>query len=774
MKMLFFLGLALCSICMGQYLEKVIYLPDTIDAVEHGYAIAYIPDNNTVYVAGDDGIVVFSGEDEQKLLELPVAAWQLFYNPVNGRLYAGVNDSIAVIDPIRHRVIGAVRGEVPFEMPQVFAFDSAYNRLYAMVSRSDSIAFVDCERDSLLRTIPSGGNVVSMVLNTVDRKLYCAYHAQGPNGVAVIDVDNGELVATLPGESFSWHNLAYSPIGNKVYVGHTDGMFVVDCDVDSVVRVHELDRHFAWLQYCESRDCVYFVDQQYGAMKIDCQTDSIEELAEVRSNWGFSTMAYCAELDRLYLVDEDHWMHVVDPAAGSVLSSFRVGKSGEFSPLAQNLLSRKLYCVNEYGGTVSVVDTRGDSVIANVLTTREYELEDLCLLPECHRVYAMSARTGGVTVIDGANLSHREAWVAGIEPASLLAAGSRAFCLDEYELVVISPKSDTVVKRVAHPSSIRGIVGVDPAAGRVYLRSLREPRGLLFDIATESVVGTFVYPSGAEYVAVNPVMNRLYLGGESRVVVIDGMSGATLDTLLTGGRVGRMAYCPAGNLLLCSSEPGSLTVFKCKTNEVMCVFSAPMPSGEMLWNPVTNRMYYEGRGDSLVVIDCGLRALAGKVALGPGSGDLLCDTIRNKVYCSRGSDGTVWVVDGKTDSVSTVVDVPGEPTAMVWSTQGSRVFVISSDTAVISVIVDRDGYPKEKRFVHPSMARPTVLRGSLSWRGRTPATLVDVLGREVLALQSGNNDMSGVAPGVYFVRRPMTEDGRPRTAASVRKVLIQR
>ena len=123
-------------------------------------AVAVGPDN-TVYVAGVDGIVVFSGEDEQKLLELPITAWQLFYNPVNGRLYAGVNDSIAVIDPVQHRVIGAVRGEVPFDMPQVFAFDSARNRLYAIVSRDDSIAFIDCERDSLLRTVSSGGIILS-------------------------------------------------------------------------------------------------------------------------------------------------------------------------------------------------------------------------------------------------------------------------------------------------------------------------------------------------------------------------------------------------------------------------------------------------------------------------------------------------------------------------------------------------------------------------------------------------------------------------------------
>jgi hypothetical protein len=41
-----------------------------------------------------------------------------------------------------------------------------------------------------------------------------------------------------------------------------------------------------------------------------------------------------------------------------------------------------------------------------------------------------------------------------------------------------------------------------------------------------------------------------------------------------------------------------------------------------------------------------------------------------------------------------------------------------------------------------------------------------------MSLQPGENDIRHLAPGVYFVRRPETEDGRPRTA--VRKIVIQR
>jgi hypothetical protein len=53
-----------------------------------------------------------------------------------------------------------------------------------------------------------------------------------------------------------------------------------------------------------------------------------------------------------------------------------------------------------------------------------------------------------------------------------------------------------------------------------------------------------------------------------------------------------------------------------------------------------------------------------------------------------------------------------------------------------------------------------------------PVMLLDASGRRVMKLRPGFNDIWHVAPGVYFIRGPETEDGRPRTA--VRKVVVQR
>jgi hypothetical protein len=85
----------------------------------------------------------------------------------------------------------------------------------------------------------------------------------------------------------------------------------------------------------------------------------------------------------------------------------------------------------------------------------------------------------------------------------------------------------------------------------------------------------------------------------------------------------------------------------------------------------------------------------------------------------------------------------------------------------------------ESRVSLPLAARwacPSPLRAgatiSLPRCGELDVTLdlFDACGRKVLDLQPGANDVRGLAPGVYFVRGPKTEDGRPD--AAVRKIIL--
>jgi hypothetical protein len=80
-----------------------------------------------------------------------------------------------------------------------------------------------------------------------------------------------------------------------------------------------------------------------------------------------------------------------------------------------------------------------------------------------------------------------------------------------------------------------------------------------------------------------------------------------------------------------------------------------------------------------------------------------------------------------------------------------------------------------------TMSVATVVRGVLLLNRDCPRTgtvpkavLLDGSGRLVLALHYGANDVSHLAPGVYFVVSEPSAASRQPSAVTVRKVIIQR
>ena len=59
---------------------------------------------------------------------------------------------------------------------------------------------------------------------------------------------------------------------------------------------------------------------------------------------------------------------------------------------------------------------------------------------------------------------------------------------------------------------------------------------------------------------------------------------------------------------------------------------------------------------------------------------------------------------------------------------------------------------------------PTIVRGMLSLRGDARATLLDIGGRQTMQLRPGENDVTGLAPGIYFLQ---TNSGAPATVSKV-------
>ncbi len=96
-------------------------------------------------------------------------------------------------------------------------------------------------------------------------------------------------------------------------------------------------------------------------------------------------------------------------------------------------------------------------------------------------------------------------------------------------------------------------------------------------------------------------------------------------------------------------------------------------------------------------------------------------------------------------------------------------FTLFGDPAMPVWIREQSGVTEnydggEKRV---ESALPTIVRGVFRYPRAEQAVLTDITGRTVMRLQPGGNDVSGIPPGVYFVR---TGDASGRTIGRIVKV----
>jgi len=182
---------------------------------------------------------------------------------------------------------------------------------------------------------------------------------------------------------------------------------------------------------------------------------------------------------------------------------------------------------------------------------------------------------------------------------------------------------------------------------------------------------------------------------------------------------------------------------------------------------------------TLRVIDTRTNAVATAFNAGYHVSGMCSDHTGDYVYCAT-VDSAVLVVDTRTDSlVATVLThawaSTREPLAPNRSTNRIYVAQFSSlDGNGIPVIRDSIimGLEEHAPTALAPHVDPTFVSRSMPLRVQITSTLYDAFGRRVTVLHDGQNDVSCLAPGVYFVREePQAASHRLQAA---RKIIIYR
>jgi beta-lactam-binding protein with PASTA domain len=225
-------------------------------------------------------------------------------------------------------------------------------------------------------------------------------------------------------------------------------------------------------------------------------------------------------------------------------------------------------------------------------------------------------------------------------------------------------------------------------------------------VRSQSITGTIVVGDDPAAVAINRVTNKIYVAnaGAGRengsVTIIDGTGNAT-TTILIGVRTCAVAVNELTNKIYVvhkgdtgpfgGGAPGGITVIDGVTNSLVTV-ADPNANGPVAVavNPSTNKIYVANYwSGNVTVLDGATNAtttVTDPNTRGLGAAALVVNPETNRIYIANVSlnantalTGNVTVIDGATDSTSTVTDPNAvHPNALAVNTATNKIYVANS------------------------------------------------------------------------------------------------
>ncbi|MFO7650102.1 MAG: hypothetical protein R6X13_02015 [bacterium] len=367
-------------------------------------------------------------------------------------------------------------------------------------------------------------------------------------------------------------------------------------------------------------------------------------------------------------------------------------------------------------------------------------------------------------------------------------------------VAVIDCNTDSVVAMI-RVGMAPCVIGVLECVNKVYTISDETGALYIIDCATNTLQSCMSLPRYGVAMAFSETSSRVFIAcPESRcVAVVDGATNRPLPRI-DSNWADQLAWLPATDRLLIVDND-SLRVADCATGEFVCswwyeIFVAaaidPADGCLSVLDEISLTRYSAG-GDSLLWqvstpyngVALGLTTRPNHALVGQGRGRVarydLADgsMVREQPGCdvvAFGNDGiggvTFWlniarfdqveVRDAATDSlIDSVRIVMAEEPALAWSETSRKLYVVDEGFPE-GVAILRDtttGVGEGSLTLNASRGKPepTIVRGVLRLRPsayglRQDIALLDAGGRKVLDLKAGDNDVSRLAPGVYFVR----------------------
>jgi DNA-binding beta-propeller fold protein YncE len=768
----------------AQYVEDVIYLPDSLSGLRYVDFLLHNPANNNVFAAGRGGayVIVFDGVTNRRFARLevgPVAA--MCYNPNDNAVYcATASGSVFVLDGASGSILSSIPGAGGLN---VLCHNPIENKLYGICSweedRDDStVTVIDCDAGQVSGRIAVGRETEELCFNPDENRLYCT--VSDSEGVAVIDCVTDSVMKYVY-TGVGMYELLYNPLSRRLYVAEGDDgdLVFLHTGPDTVIgwvalgswpdkmvlnkarnEVYVLDEREidfvcgwgdsllgwigtgAWLLNVvldSVGDALFLSGQGKPLLVLDCAVDSLTDTV-----W-LSSSPHCIEYNpvqrRVYAGGEV--VSVVDAESRQVEDFFRLWFGPTFIEYASG--ANKVYCAADVGLDMVSIDAAQNRVAGFIPVAARVGL--LGYADAVDRLYVSLAHDSAVTVVDcQADTVLGEFWLAG-EPRQML----------------YNPSNRKFYCTISAPNAVQVVVcGPDTASGLI--PGIEGVQELILDPDGDRVFG-------------------LHWGGTlDTLFAIDCTEDTVVGMALTDDFARALCYMPRHHQVALAggfSPAVVIAFYDAQTLELLGGADVDFGPGFLVYSSVSDRLYSVSSERQVEVIDPVARQVVRRVDTGLHPLRVDFDTLANRIYlfCSDG----VGVFDCEVDTVTAWLPI-GYTDHSSWASPYRRMYVADRDDSRVWVIRDSTtvgivGEPKVRR----ERATQTVVRGTLPYRGAEEAALVDITGRKVMDLKPGENDVRSVAPGVYFITPhpnllPQGERERRSRASgkqsAVRKVIV--
>jgi len=754
------LVLVLTSATTAQRLETTIWLPDTLTATVNLAGGFAVKSGNRVYLHGGGGgyLAVLDGASSHRVgrLRSGMGNYSACSDPVHNRIYStNHNDGTITATEIatgEARTIG-VGSFGPLHRPM--ALNVAAGRVYVGTYSPCAVVVVATATNTIVSTIPLASNPRALAINSVGTRVYC----QSDNGNITVFNGAGDSVLMTIGLRGWGENLCFNADGTRLYAIHADTLAAIDPATGAVLRNFRDWVSADGLCYNSADDKLYVAGSTDGRVFIlPGSLDTV--VAEVAFGPRPDHVAYCAATNEVYASDyHTSTICVISGSGDTVVARIAAGPCDAFvfdPPNGRN------YCLG--GNEAVVVDAATHAILDRVSTG---ESPTLPLLSAAHDQIAVLGASRLMN-IDGATnelvgtlrlpgwvvdlvYDERHDWFYGLD-----------FFYNNGTVSYVSGTGDSVLRQVVIDTM--SAFCLNPVSDKFYA-TYGQNHVAVFDVMTGNRRAELPTASYPYFLAFDSRDNKVYCAGQASdtITVIDGAADTIIRAVPTGHWFGGLIYVPELNKLYCpGQESRDVTVIDCDNDSVLGYFLLPNYANATYYHAGTNTMWFavaNGVQKEIDILDCSTDSIIEVIDITGTPWGLAGTDAGAHVYLGTADPDAVTIYDGASRSVVTTIPIEGRPTGFAWNPAHGRVYVADPSGSRVLVICDTATVGVAGPEATP-VRRPeaTICRGGLPLSGRASGLLFSTAGRRAAELHPGPNNISALAPGVYFLRRDGERD----------------